>query len=56
VYICWLLCEIHLFQSCTFCEWIDMKKSLLSQIKIPATESKREYLKQMEEMHERWTK
>jgi hypothetical protein len=33
-----------------------MKMSLLSQIKIPATESKREYLKQMEEMHERWTK
>jgi ATP-dependent helicase YprA (DUF1998 family) len=33
-----------------------MKNPSLSQMKIHATESKREYLQQMEEMRERWAR
>jgi hypothetical protein len=35
---------------------IDMEKPLLWQTKIPATESKSQYLELMEEMHERWAR
>jgi hypothetical protein len=33
-----------------------MEKPLLWQTKIPATESKSQYLELMEEMHERWAR
>jgi hypothetical protein len=42
-----------LFQLCKFREWIDMEEPPLWQTKIPATESKWEYPKLMEEMRER---
>jgi hypothetical protein len=33
-----------------------MEQPLVAQMKIPATESKREYLQQMEEICERWAR
>jgi hypothetical protein len=53
MYILLPLREINLFQPYKFREWIDMKKPSLWQMKIPTIESKREYLKLMEEMRER---
>jgi hypothetical protein len=46
-----LLCT-YVFQSCKFCEWIDMSKPSVSHMSINRTESKRLYLEQMEEMRE----
>jgi hypothetical protein len=44
-----LICFSHAF----FHKWIDMEQPLVAQIKIPTTESKREYLEQMKEMRKR---